>query len=241
MAQKASAAFAVNDFVVYPAHGVGRIVSIETNVYAGITVEVYVISYEQEKMTQRVPVRKAVEVGLRHLSSPEVVAKAVKTLTEPAKNKRGMWSKRAREYEQKINSGDLLAVAEVARDLYHRPDTDPASYSERTLYETAITRLIREAAAVWAVDLTGAAIKISAKTQKAIELPGNNIQPVPSLHGAVASPLDATRITTVSTQPSKRNLAKEQASIANAETTNRTLEEAAAAELVKLKSKRPRR
>ena len=140
--------FRPNEYVVYPAHGVGKIVSIEEQEIAGLELELFVISFEKDKMTLRVPTNKATEVGMRSLSSPDVVDQAMTTLTGKAKVKRAMWSRRAQEYEAKINSGDLNAISEVVRDLY-RSDTQPEqSYSERQLYEAALDRMAREIAAV---------------------------------------------------------------------------------------------
>lgn len=103
--------FRPNEFVVYPAHGVGRIISIEEQEIAGIRLELFVISFEKDKMTLRVPTHKATEVGMRSLSTPDVVTKALDTLKGKARVKRAMWSRRAQEYEQKINSGDLMSIA----------------------------------------------------------------------------------------------------------------------------------
>ena len=140
--------FSPNDFVVYPAHGVGKITSIEEQDVAGFSLELFVVAFEKDKMTLRVPTNKAIEVGMRSLSSPDVVAHAMKTLKGKAKVKRAMWSRRAQEYEQKINSGDLIAIAEVVRDLHRTDDQREQSYSERQLYEAALERLTREVAAV---------------------------------------------------------------------------------------------
>lgn len=140
--------FRPNEYVVYPAHGVGQIVSIEEQEIAGITLELFVISFEKDKMTLRVPTNKATEVGMRTLSSPDVVSKAMDVLKGKARVKRAMWSRRAQEYEQKINSGDLIAIAEVVRDLHRNDDQREQSYSERQLYEAALERLTREIAAV---------------------------------------------------------------------------------------------
>ena len=140
--------FRPNDFVVYPAHGVGKIVKIEEQEIAGFSLELFVISFEKDKMTLRVPTLKATEVGMRGLASPEEVARAMHTLKGKAKVKRAMWSRRAQEYEQKINSGDLMAIAEVVRDLHRTDDQREQSYSERQLYEAALERLTREVAAV---------------------------------------------------------------------------------------------
>jgi CarD family transcriptional regulator len=148
MTKTKKAEFRPNDHVVYPAHGVGQIVSIEEQEIAGLSLELFVISFEKDKMTLRVPTNKASEVGMRSLSSPEVVSKAMATLRGRAKIKKAMWSRRAQEYEQKINSGDLIAIAEVVRDLHRADDQREQSYSERQLYEAALERLTREVAAV---------------------------------------------------------------------------------------------
>ena len=140
--------FRPNEYVVYPAHGVGQIVSVEDQQVAGISLELFVISFEKDKMTLRVPTNKAIQIGMRSLSSPDVIMKAMTTLKGKAKVKRAMWSRRAQEYEQKINSGDLIAIAEVVRDLHRSDDQREQSYSERQLYEAALERLTREVAAV---------------------------------------------------------------------------------------------
>jgi CarD family transcriptional regulator len=152
--------FRPNEFVVYPAHGVGQIVSIEEREIAGITLELFVVSFEKDKMTLRVPTHKATEIGMRALSSPDVVGRAMTTLKGKAKVKRAMWSRRAQEYEQKINSGDLIAIAEVVRDLHRNDDQREQSYSERQLYEAALERLTREVAAVEDGDEVAAAKKV---------------------------------------------------------------------------------
>lgn len=156
MSKNRKVEFRPNDFVVYPAHGVGRIVSIEEREIAGMQLELFVISFEKDKMTLRVPTDKATQVGMRSLSSPDIVSKALATLRGKARVKRAMWSRRAQEYEQKINSGDLLAIAEVVRDLHRADDQREQSYSERQLYEAALERLTREVAAVTGQDEVGA-------------------------------------------------------------------------------------
>ena len=140
--------FRANDFVVYPAHGVGKIVSIEEREVAGVALEMFVISFEQDKMTLRVPTAKVASTGMRTLSSPDVVGKALDVLKGRARVKRAMWSRRAMEYEAKINSGDLIAIAEVVRDLFRAESQPEQSYSERQLFEAAFERLTREVAAV---------------------------------------------------------------------------------------------
>jgi CarD family transcriptional regulator len=152
--------FRPNEFVVYPAHGVGQIISVEEQEVAGITLELFVISFEKDKMTLRVPTHKATEIGMRALSTPDVITHAMKTLKGRAKVKRAMWSRRAQEYEQKINSGDLIAIAEVVRDLHRTDDQREQSYSERQLYEAALERLTREVAAVGGGDEIAAAKQV---------------------------------------------------------------------------------
>lgn len=154
--------FRPDEYVVYPAHGVGQIVSIEEQEIAGLNLELFVVAFEKDKMTLRVPTHKAVEIGLRSLSSPEVVSRAMSTLKGKAKVKRAMWSRRAQEYEQKINSGDLISIAEVVRDLHRNDDQREQSYSERQLYEAALERLTREVAAVADGDEAAAAKKVDA-------------------------------------------------------------------------------
>jgi CarD family transcriptional regulator len=140
--------FKTNEFIVYPAHGVGQIMAIETQEVAGFSLELFVVHFVKDKMTLKVPTSKVAAVGMRKLAEPEVVEKALTTLTGRARVKRTMWSRRAQEYEAKINSGDLVTIAEVVRDLY-RSDTQPEqSYSERQLYEAALDRMAREVAAV---------------------------------------------------------------------------------------------
>lgn len=140
--------FKTGESIVYPAHGVGQIVAIEEQEVAGFKLELFVITFEKDKMTLRVPTTKAASVGMRKLAETPMVAKALETLTGRARVKRTMWSRRAQEYEAKINSGDLIAIAEVVRDL-HRSDAQPEqSYSERQLYEAALDRMVREISAV---------------------------------------------------------------------------------------------
>lgn len=164
--QEAKMDFKVNDHIVYPAHGVGRIVGVEKQVIAGITNELFLIDFEQEKMKLRVPTAKAKAVGMRPLSDETMVKKAVDTLKGRARIKRTMWSRRAQEYEAKINSGDIIAVAEVVRDLYRATDQPEQSYSERQLFEAALDRLAREVAAVRKVDLAAAVADLESALQQ---------------------------------------------------------------------------
>ncbi|MFD1797467.1 CarD family transcriptional regulator [Paracoccus aurantiacus] len=160
MSKAKKSEFRPDDFVVYPAHGVGKIVSIEEQEVAGMKLEMFVISFEKDKMTLRVPTARATEIGMRSLASPDLVDQALATLKGKARVKRAMWSRRAQEYEQKINSGDLLAIAEVVRDLHRNDDQREQSYSERQLYEAALDRLTREVAAVGGMDAAGAQKKV---------------------------------------------------------------------------------
>ena len=157
---KSGTEFQVGDHVVYPAHGVGQVQGIETQEVAGYKLEVYVITFDKDKMTLRVPVAKAKSVGMRKLSSPDVVASALNTLKGRARVKRTMWSRRAQEYEAKINSGDLVSIAEVTRDLFRPEDQPEQSYSERQIFEAASSRLARELAAMEQSDEKAALAKI---------------------------------------------------------------------------------
>jgi len=140
--------FKTTEFVVYPAHGVGQILAIEEQEIAGAKLELFVINFIKDKMTLRVPTAKVANVGMRKLSDPALVKKALETLKGRARVKRTMWSRRAQEYEAKINSGDIVAIAEVVRDLYRSDSQPEQSYSERQLYEAALDRLSREIAVV---------------------------------------------------------------------------------------------
>jgi CarD family transcriptional regulator len=153
--------FKTSEYVVYPAHGVGRIVSIEEQEIAGLKLELFVITFEKDKMTLRVPTAKTVSVGMRKLAETTTVDRAMETLKGRARIKRTMWSRRAQEYEAKINSGDLIAIAEVVRDLYRSESQPEQSYSERQLYEAALDRMAREVAAVEKMDDRGAVQKIT--------------------------------------------------------------------------------
>ncbi len=158
--------FKTHEFIVYPSHGVGQIMAIEEQEVAGYRLELFVISFAKDKMTLRVPTTKISSVGMRKLSEPAIVKRALDTLKGRARIKRTMWSRRAQEYEAKINSGDIVAIAEVVRDLF-RSDTQPEqSYSERQLYEAALDRLSREIAAVQRITETEAIKEIEAALAK---------------------------------------------------------------------------
>jgi CarD family transcriptional regulator len=153
--------FKTNEWIVYPAHGVGRIVGIEEQEIAGMSLELFVITFEKDKMTLRVPTGKSQSVGMRKLAEENTVKRAMETLKGRARVKRTMWSRRAQEYEAKINSGDLIAIAEVVRDLYRSESQPEQSYSERQLYEAALDRMAREIAAVEKLDERGAVQRIT--------------------------------------------------------------------------------
>ena len=140
--------FKTGEHIVYPSHGVGRIMAIEEQEVAGFKLELFVISFEKDKMTLRVPLAKIASVGMRKLSETNIVEKSLETLQGRARVKRTMWSRRAQEYEAKINSGDLVAISEVVRDLYRSEAQPEQSYSERQLYEAALDRMARELSAV---------------------------------------------------------------------------------------------
>jgi CarD family transcriptional regulator len=144
--------FHKDEYIVYPTHGVGRIVGIEEQEIAGYKLELFIINFEKDKMTLRVPTAKCESAGMRKLSDDSLVTKALDTLRGRARVKRTMWSRRAQEYETKINSGNLISIAEVVRDLYRSDSQPEQSYSERQLYEAALDRMAREIAAVQDVD-----------------------------------------------------------------------------------------
>ena len=152
--------FSAGDYIVYPKHGVGRIVEIEAQEIAGMKLELYVVRFEKEKMTLRVPTNKAESAGMRVLSNQATLQEAFTTLKGKAKVKRTMWSRRAQEYEAKINSGDIVSIAEVVRDLHRAEDQPEQSYSERQIYEAALGRLARELAAVEDIDEQSAMNKL---------------------------------------------------------------------------------
>jgi len=150
----------VGDYVVYPKHGVGRVIELQSQQIAGMDLELYVLRFEKERMTLRVPTNKAESVGMRKLSSNKTLGEALETLKGKPKVKRTMWSRRAQEYEAKINSGDLVSIAEVTRDLFRADDQPEQSYSERQIFEAASSRLARELAAMEETDEPSALRKI---------------------------------------------------------------------------------
>ena len=143
MASQAPTAFDVGDYVVYPKHGVGRVVELQSEEIAGMKLDLYVLRFEKERMTLRVPMNKIESIGMRKLSSDKTLKEAMETLKGKPKVKRTMWSRRAQEYEAKINSGDLISIAEVVRDLHRNDEQREQSYSERQLYEAALEGVLR--------------------------------------------------------------------------------------------------
>ena len=158
--------FKTSEYIVYPAHGVGQIIAIEEQEVAGAKLELFVINFVKDKMTLRVPTAKAASVGMRKLAEGTLVKRALETLKGRARVKRTMWSRRAQDYEAKINSGDIVAIAEVVRDLFRSESQPEQSYSERQLYEAALDRLSREIAAVQRVTETEAIKEIEAALAK---------------------------------------------------------------------------
>ena len=158
--------FKTGEFIVYPAHGVGRIVGVDAQEVAGLKLELFVISFIKDKMTLRVPVMKANTVGMRKLADAPTVKRALETVRGRARIKRTMWSRRAQEYEAKINSGDLISIAEVVRDLFRSENQPEQSYSERQLYEAALDRMSREISSVNRISETEAVRQIEQNLAK---------------------------------------------------------------------------
>ena len=144
--------FKIGELVVYPAHGVGKITNVEEQEIAGIKLELYIVDFEKEKLRLKVPTNRAEQKGMRHLADRTLIEQAMKVIRGRARIKRTMWSRRAQEYDAKINSGDMIAVSEVIRDLYRSDRQPEQSYSERQLFEQALARFARELAAVRKVD-----------------------------------------------------------------------------------------
>ncbi|MBN9022907.1 MAG: CarD family transcriptional regulator [Rhizobiales bacterium] len=158
--------FKTGEYIVYPAHGVGRIVGIDAQEVAGLKLDLFVISFLKDKMTLRVPTTKATAVGMRKLADPNTVKRALETVRGRARVKRTMWSRRAQEYEAKINSGDLISIAEVVRDLFRSENQPEQSYSERQLYEAALDRMSREISSVNRISETEAIRQIEQNLAK---------------------------------------------------------------------------
>ena len=171
--------FKTGELVVYPAHGVGRIVLIEEQEIAGARLELYIVDFEKEKLRLKVPTGRAEQKGMRRLSDRGQIEQALKVLKGRARIKRTMWSRRAQEYDAKINSGDLIAVAEVVRDLYRSERQPEQSYSERQLFEQALERMAREIAAVKKIDDDQAVKELAdylSKNAKRVPVPGDKAE-----------------------------------------------------------------
>lgn len=158
--------YAAGDLVVYPVHGVGNIEGIETQTIAGMSVTLYTISFVKDRMRLKLPVQKIKTSGLRKLSSKQQLNSAIETMKGRARIKRTMWSRRAAEYEAKINSGDPMLIAEVLRDLRRNADSVEQSYSERQIYQAALDRFAAELAAVEKTDIKVATQKLEAVLMK---------------------------------------------------------------------------
>ena len=152
--------FVQGDFVVYPTHGVGKVEKIVVEDIAGHRLELIHITFEENRMTLRVPVAKARTAGLRKLATRKMFDEALAVLKGRARIKRTMWSRRAQEYEAKINSGDPIAIAEVVRDLHRNSGQPDQSFSERQIYEAAMDRLAAELGALDETDKMTATIKL---------------------------------------------------------------------------------
>lgn len=159
--------FSTGDFVVYPTHGVGKVLSITKDTVAGQELELIAVHFDKDRMTLRVPMTKAKNSGLRKLSNRNIMDTALETLRGKSKAKRTMWSRRAQEYEAKINSGDPVSIAEVVRDLYRSQAQSDQSYSERQIYEQALDRLANELAALEKINTQEATVKLSGILQQA--------------------------------------------------------------------------
>jgi len=155
------------DYVVYPTHGVGKVTGFEDQEIAGDKLKLIVIDFHKDRMILRVPVDKAETSGLRRLSSKDEMKVALKTLKGKSRVRRTMWSRRAQEYEAKINSGDPVSIAEVVRDLHRKADQPDQSYSERQIYQAAFDRLVRELAAVEDIDEEAASEQLETVLQAA--------------------------------------------------------------------------
>jgi CarD family transcriptional regulator len=180
--------FKLNEFVVYPAHGVGQVIAIEEQEVAGFKLELFVINFSKDKLTLRVPTSKVTGVGMRKISDADTARRSLDVLTGRARVKRTMWSRRAQEYETKINSGDINAIAEVVRDLYRSEAQPEQSYSERQLYEAALDRMVREIAAVQKSSEIDALKAVEAQLQKGQSRA--KALPAPSVAGETAGEIE---------------------------------------------------
>ena len=161
-----SDSFSEGDWIIYPKHGLGKTLGFEKQVFSESEVEFIVVYFENEKMTLRIPINKADELGVRSISDESAMKAALTALRGKTKIRRTMWAKREKDYKDKLNKGDMLSIAEVLRDLYRGADDPEQSYSERQLYEKALNRFLRELIAIKNIDLSDAKKKVEENLQK---------------------------------------------------------------------------
>ena len=161
-----SESFSEGDWIIYPKHGLGKTLGFEKQVLSESEVEFIVVYFENEKMTLRIPINKADELGVRSISDESAMKAALTALRGKTKIRRTMWAKREKDYKDKLNKGDMLSIAEVLRDLYRGEDDPEQSYSERQLYELALNRFLRELVAIKNIDLSDAKKKVEENLQK---------------------------------------------------------------------------
>jgi CarD family transcriptional regulator len=170
------ATFKADDYAVYPSHGIGKIVDIEKTLVLGQDLSCYLMYFEKEKLTIKIPMNSAEKIGLRHLISKSQMDEVFGILRSGVKKLKGMWSRRAQEYETKINSGDIMLLAEVLRDLTRDIEDGERSYSERIIYETAINRLASEYSAIYGIDFEEAKDKVTLTAKDKLNSEGKVIQ-----------------------------------------------------------------
>ena len=170
------ATFKADDYAVYPSHGIGKIVDIEKTLVLGQDLSCYLMYFEKEKLTIKIPMNSAEKIGLRHLISKSQMDEVFSILRSGVKKLKGMWSRRAQEYETKINSGDIMLLAEVLRDLTRDIEDGERSYSERIIYETAINRLASEYSAIYGIDFEEAKDKVTLTAKDKLNSEGKVIQ-----------------------------------------------------------------
>jgi CarD family transcriptional regulator len=170
------ATFKADDYAVYPSHGIGKIVDIEKTLVLGQDLSCYLMYFEKEKLTIKIPMNSAEKIGLRHLISKSQMDEVFSILRSGVKKLKGMWSRRAQEYETKINSGDIMLLAEVLRDLTRDIEDGERSYSERIIYETAINRLASEYSAIYGIDFEEAKDKVTLTAKDKLNSEGKIIQ-----------------------------------------------------------------
>jgi len=170
------ATFKADDYAVYPSHGIGKIVDIEKTLVLGQDLSCYLMYFEKEKLMIKIPMNSAEKIGLRHLISKSQMDEVFSILRSGVKKLKGMWSRRAQEYETKINSGDIMLLAEVLRDLTRDIEDGERSYSERIIYETAINRLASEYSAIYGIDFEEAKDKVTLTAKDKLNSEGKVIQ-----------------------------------------------------------------